>query len=355
MAVTLNEIAKAAGVSRGTVDRALNNRGRIRPEVAEKIRKIADDLGYTINVGGRALAMSGRQTVIGIILQFAETPFIKEVEKGILAKAAELHQLGCEIALEKIDGNDPELAVSLMQKMYKKHVRAIILIGRNDLALRREIDACEQEGIPVITLNNDVSGSMRTCFVGQDAYRSGRVAASVMGDILKGMGNILIFYGLDSTSQSERVHGFQEILARDYSDIHILTVKRTGNSRKALREMARQSLEDYSSLDGIYLCAEGIQDLCDILKESSLAGSVRLIAHDVAGCRPEDILDRTIDYIIDDDGYGQGYQALHLLSLWIFNQRKPQEEFYYSDIRIINGYNLPGADGVIPISNIDIA
>ena len=353
MAVTLNEIAKAAGVSRGTVDRALNNRGRIRPEVAEKIRKIADDLGYTINVGGRALAMSGKRMEIGVILQFSETPFIQEVERGILAAAEELRQLGCDIILEKITGNNPERAVSYLQDMYRQHVRAIALVGRNDLALRSEIDACEQDGIPVITLNNDVSGSLRTCYVGQDAYRSGRVAASVMGDILQGKGNILVFYGLDSTNQSERVHGFREVLSRNYKDIHILTVKRTGNSREVLREMARQSLEDYSSLDGIYLCAEGIQDLCDILKESSLAGSVRLIAHDVAGCRPEDILDRTIDYIIDDDGYGQGYQALHLLSLWIFNQRKPQEEFYYSDIRIINGYNLPGAS-VIPISNIDI-
>ena len=342
MAVTLNEIAQAAGVSRGTVDRALNNRGRIRPEVAEKIRKIADEMGYTINVGGRALAMSGRHNVIGVILQFAETPFMQEVEKGILAAAEELAQLGCEVSLRKISGNDPDTAVLHMKKMYKAHVRAIILVGRNDPLLRMEIDACEQDGIPVITLNNDVSGSMRTCFVGQDAYRSGRVAAGVMGDILKGQGNILIFYGLDSTNQSDRVSGFREVLSRDFPEINILTIKRTGNSTRALREMARQSLEDYRELDGIYLCAEGVRDLCDILAENSLSSSIRLIAHDVAGCRPEDILSRTINYVIDDDGYGQGYQALHLLSLWIFNQKKPQESYYYSDIRIINGYNLPG-------------
>ena len=40
MAVTLQQIAEAAGVSRGTVDRALNNRGRIRPEVEERIKRI---------------------------------------------------------------------------------------------------------------------------------------------------------------------------------------------------------------------------------------------------------------------------------------------------------------------------
>ena len=46
MAVTIQQIADAAGVSRGTVDRALNNRGRVDPDVAENIRKIAEELGY---------------------------------------------------------------------------------------------------------------------------------------------------------------------------------------------------------------------------------------------------------------------------------------------------------------------
>ena len=36
MAVTIQQIAEKAGVSRGTVDRALNNRGRINPEVAKR-------------------------------------------------------------------------------------------------------------------------------------------------------------------------------------------------------------------------------------------------------------------------------------------------------------------------------
>ena len=39
MAVTIQQIAEKAGVSRGTVDRALNNRGRINPEVAEMVKR----------------------------------------------------------------------------------------------------------------------------------------------------------------------------------------------------------------------------------------------------------------------------------------------------------------------------
>ena len=60
MAVTAQQIAELAGVSRGTVDRALHNRGRVNPEVAAKIHKIAAELGYKPNLIGQALVKSRR-------------------------------------------------------------------------------------------------------------------------------------------------------------------------------------------------------------------------------------------------------------------------------------------------------
>lgn len=86
MGVTLQQIAEAAGVSRGTVDRALNDRGRIKPEVAEKIKKIAEEMGYQPNRAGRALAMAKQSVRIGVILQSADTPFMKKVLNGMRSK-----------------------------------------------------------------------------------------------------------------------------------------------------------------------------------------------------------------------------------------------------------------------------
>ena len=40
------KFAEESGVSRGTVDRVLNNRGKVRPEVEERVRKVAEELGY---------------------------------------------------------------------------------------------------------------------------------------------------------------------------------------------------------------------------------------------------------------------------------------------------------------------
>ena len=44
--VTINMVAKQAGVSRGTVDRVLNQRPHVKPELHERIVKAMKELGY---------------------------------------------------------------------------------------------------------------------------------------------------------------------------------------------------------------------------------------------------------------------------------------------------------------------
>ena len=90
MAVTAQQIAELTGVSRGTVDRALHNRGRVNPDVAARIRQVAAELGYRPNQIGQALVKTPRDFRIGVILQSAETPTMQIVSAGVHRAADEL-------------------------------------------------------------------------------------------------------------------------------------------------------------------------------------------------------------------------------------------------------------------------
>ena len=97
MAITAQQIAELAGVSRGTVDRALHNRGRVNPEVAARIRQIATELGYKPNLVGQALVRSKQGAKLGVILQSTETPTMRIVREGVRRAADELRDSGGEV------------------------------------------------------------------------------------------------------------------------------------------------------------------------------------------------------------------------------------------------------------------
>ena len=98
MAVTIQQIAERAGVSRGTVDRALNNRGRINPEVAEKIRKIADEMGYIPKERKKRARGKSR---IGVVTQLAKSSFMLEINRGIQQAKEELEDRGIELLIKE--------------------------------------------------------------------------------------------------------------------------------------------------------------------------------------------------------------------------------------------------------------
>ena len=74
MAVTQEQIAKLAGVSRGTVDRVLNHRGHVNPEVAERIQQISREMGYQPNRAGIQLVRINDRS-IGLRDSIGETSF----------------------------------------------------------------------------------------------------------------------------------------------------------------------------------------------------------------------------------------------------------------------------------------
>ncbi|MBP3217878.1 MAG: LacI family DNA-binding transcriptional regulator, partial [Lachnospiraceae bacterium] len=65
--VSIKDIAEKAGVSRGTVDRVLHERGRVSEETAQRIRALAEEMDYSPSEAGMALAAHKKKIRLGFI------------------------------------------------------------------------------------------------------------------------------------------------------------------------------------------------------------------------------------------------------------------------------------------------
>jgi LacI family transcriptional regulator len=80
--VTIQDVAKAAGVSVSTVSRVLNDKDDVAPETYDKVQDVIRELDYTSNLAAKSMR-SRRTNVIGMIMPDVEQPFPIEVMKGV--------------------------------------------------------------------------------------------------------------------------------------------------------------------------------------------------------------------------------------------------------------------------------
>ena len=114
MAVTIKKIAEKSGVSRGTVDRVLNNRGNVSPDTEAIVKKVAEELGYKPNIAGKALAARKKRYNIGIILCSEGNEFFDDVMKGINRAEEESLDYGITVLMRTIKGYDARQQVQMM-------------------------------------------------------------------------------------------------------------------------------------------------------------------------------------------------------------------------------------------------
>ena len=224
MAVTMQQIAEAVGVSRGTVDRALHKRGRIDPDVEKKVLETARQMGYRLNRAGQALIRSKKGFSLGVILQSAETPTIQDVVRGVNAAAAELKGRGVQLLVRQVQGLSVSRVLEEINSLMDAGILGLAIAPNNRPELVARIRELVDQGFPVVTLNSDAKDSGRLCFVGMDNYRAGKTAAALMCEMLPKGGKVFIVAGhLNNAAHDDRLNGFLDGLTEENrDDIHVL-------------------------------------------------------------------------------------------------------------------------------------
>lgn len=341
MAVTLKQIAELAGVSRGTVDRALYNRGRINPEVAERIRTIAKELGYQPNRAGKALAMAKRPIKIGVIAQATETPFMHLLLTGIEDARKEVSSFGAEIILRTIIGHDLDLQMQMIDELVEEGINALAIAPVDTEQLRVRINELIDSGIPVVTFNADIEDTNRLCFVGQNSELAGRACASLLSAIIGNKGLVLPISGHQyNHSHTLRIKGFCTEMARCFPDVSILPTVYCKDDNALTQQLTEQTLREHPDLAAIYVAAGGQDGVCRALARMGYIGSVKVICFDITPNNVKNLLDGRIDFLIGQDSHTQGYRPIILLFDYLFAGTKPENKYFFTDISIKNKYNV---------------
>ncbi|MEY8353438.1 LacI family DNA-binding transcriptional regulator [Lachnospiraceae bacterium 54-53] len=339
MAGTIREIAELAGVSRGTVDRALNKRGRVNPEVAERIFQIAEEMGYVPKKVKSAA--KNRPVRLGVVTQLARASFMIPIKKGIEDAGKELKMRDMELVLEECTTVSEEEQLAALDRLEKKGVSGIAVMPVECDRIRDRLNGLMEQGIWVVTFNSDIVGTKRNSFVGQDNQKSGRTAAGLMGMLTGGQGKILAITGYFGNSvNSMRVDGFVDEIKRTFPGLELVGVQSSFDESGEVEKIIVNALTVFPDLQGIVVFSGGQAGVKRAFEKLDPVKRPHVIIYDLTRGNVRALEEGDADFLIDQDGYTQGYRSLFILADLIQGNRKAEQEFYFTDIIIKTKYNL---------------
>jgi LacI family transcriptional regulator len=321
--IGIHEIARLAGVSIGTVDRALHGRARIKASTQKRVLDVAKNLGYRPNPAARALAV-GRATIrIGVCLPRESRQFYDQIRLGLVSEARRYEHLGVQFIYcptERLGRGETEQVRVLL----KNDVQAIVIAPGDHQRLRTLINEAEERKIRVICVATDAPSSNRSTVICVEPELNGRLAGELMGRLVPAKSRIAIVTGmLQTVDHCKKVQGFSEVFPQLCPGGKVAEVLEGHEDEDETFMKCQELLRRRRSkrLSGIYVSTAICLPVCRALNVLQLNGRIKLVTTDLFQEMVPYFEKGTIIASIYQRPYFQGQSAIRLIVDHIVNGR----------------------------------
>jgi DNA-binding LacI/PurR family transcriptional regulator len=211
--ISIEDIARVAGVSHSTVSRALRNNPLISADVRARIHQLAREMGYTPNAIAQSLQMQ-RTNTVGLVVTSIADPLLVDIVKGVEEVARTAH---VSIFLSA-SHRDPEQEMAVIETFHRRRVDGILVESSQISSAYAERLA--RINVPTILINSQSEHSAHVMHsVAVDDYSGARMAV----EYLLALGHHAIGYlgaGNRPRSNTRRFEGYRDALANHGIPFH---------------------------------------------------------------------------------------------------------------------------------------
>jgi len=310
--ITIQDVARTAGVSVATVDRVLNHRPGVRIVTVERVEGAIRELNYQPDRIAARLARS-REYRFCFVLPNNNNSFMVTLGEEVRAAAERMVAERVTIDMRFTDVFDGALLAHTLDNIGEIY-DGVAVVALDHPAVREAINSLAQRDVAVVTLVSDVPGSKRVHYAGIDNSSAGRTAASLLGKFLGNRkGEVgLIAGSLALRDHIERQFGFEQVMAHEYRHLKILPVREGRDDWQRVEEFTIQLLREHPELIGIYNAGGGTRGIITALEKMNRRDIV-FIAHELTDHARKALIAGTVDAIINQDAGHEVRSAVRVL------------------------------------------
>lgn len=241
--VRLKDIAERADVSINTVSRALKGKSDISEGTTQKIRNIANELGYVPHAAAASLRSKATKT-IGVIVTFLDNPFYARILKGVNDALAE----NGYTAMIWENGEDITKERHILKLLAANRVAGVLIVPASNLENDFNYDKLKTYHLTIVrkgTLNT------QNYFI-LNSFKSGQIVAD---HFIRTGRKKPAFLGLDLpiSCDQERFTGYKEQLEQGGLTLHETYIRKSRPSSREAYTTVKTWMEEKPDIDSIFV------------------------------------------------------------------------------------------------------
>ncbi len=370
---TIKDVASRVGVSTGTVDRILHNRGRFSPETAERVFQAVKELNYTPNMHARGLKKTADTRFAAILPEpHLDAGYWHMVLQGVHRAKDEFSAFGGTIKIFTYDYHQQADYGKLLEQITQWNPQALLVAASDSETLGAKIANLQ---LPVVLIDSDIEAlSSRLAYIGQDTYQSGVLAGRLM-ELLLGnhayAANRAGFSHNAATSQSgatvenvapaqqtptgplliinpvyanpylqQRLAGFSAYQADHFAHIPSVEINQIIEPQEYDSLLQYYFAEPTRLPSGIFVTNASVYDFATYLKSKGEPyTSIPVVGYDLIFGAAHLVEQGVINFVLTQQPTEQGYLGMQTLyNRFVLNQ--PVEERHIMPLNIITKENV---------------
>lgn len=308
--MTVVEIAELAGVSIGTVDRVLHNRGRVAAETREKIQAIIKEKGYQPNPLARQLKRK-KQYRVGLLTPELEkeSRYWQLVHDGLARAVTELSAFSFSVEHFSFERPITSSLRSAFSHMVEARCDAWIIAPIMQEETLRLLQATENPS-PYAFVDSPLPGANPLVTVAQDPYQGGFLAGKLMNLIAPTTGTLAVIRPYTGAfNLNERARGFTSWFANK-NGVRVIDLVCPEPNMSEATAVLEQAKRDYPDLGGLFSVSAIGHKIAKIIQKRGWGDTLHLVSYDLIPENEQALRDNRIDCIVSQRPEEQSRIAL---------------------------------------------
>ncbi|TAK44917.1 MAG: LacI family DNA-binding transcriptional regulator [Saprospiraceae bacterium] len=342
--IRIKDIAAKAGVSTGTVDRVLHERGNVSPKAKVKVLKVMEELGYERNIIASTLAYNRVFRIAALLPGFHTDPYWEQPFSGMERALKTVRHYGISLEPHFFELFDPRSFLQTVGQVLENPPDAILFAPVFLKESRTLLEACRENGIHNVMINTYVDNPDSLCYIGQDSYQSGFLAGRLLHFGLN-EGETAMLLNLEVGSHNaqhliDKERGFRDYFGQ-FPGQHIEIVKRDFedfDDRQKLTSLLDDLFARHPRLNGIFFTNSRAYKAVECLP-AGIVQKIKIVGFDLIEQNIRHLRKNNIDFLINQNPVHQGYMGIiNLVNHLVF--KKNVEKLQYLPLDIVVNENV---------------